>query len=195
MIGAIVAGGLSEPVAPSFGSYESIQTYTVGSGGESSVTFSSIPSGYKHLQLRILGQTNRGTYGIDQMYMRFNGDTASNYSWHTLVGQGSGTPTAQANANSTVMQVGEGSIGTTTGGTFGGCVVDVLDYLDTNKYKTIRGLSGVDINGTIAGYGGWITLSSGNWRSTSAVTSLVLTPAVGSLFTQYSSFALYGIKG
>jgi hypothetical protein len=43
--------------------------------------------------------------------------------------------------------------------------------------------------------GGWITFSSGNWRSTSAITSISLGPTVGTLFSQYSSFALYGIKG
>jgi hypothetical protein len=195
MIGAIVAGGLSAPTAPVFGSYESIATVNVGSGGQSTITFSVIPSDYKHLQIRILGQTNRATYGIDQMSLRFNSDSGSNYSWHTLVGQGSGSPTGNWASTQTSISVGEGSFGTTTGGTFGGGVVDILDYTNTNKYKTVRSLSGVDLNGTIAGYGGWVALTSGLWRSGSAVTSIVLTPSVGTTFTQYSSFALYGIKG
>jgi hypothetical protein len=186
--------GLLAP-APSLNSYESIQTFTVGSGGQSSISFTSIPATYKHLQIRILAQTNRGTYGIDQMNMRFNSDSGSNYSWHTLVGQGSGTPNASAASSVSVIQAGEGSIGTTTGGTFGGAVIDILDYAETSKYKTSRMLSGVDLNGTVGGLGGWITFSSGNWRSTSAITSISLGPTVGTLFSQYSSFALYGIKG
>jgi hypothetical protein len=177
------------------GDYESIQTHIVGSGGQSSITFSSIPSTYKHLQIRLLAQTNRGTYGIDQMNMRFNSDSGSNYSWHTLVGQGAGTPNANAAVSQTVIQAGEGSIGTTTGGTFGVGVIDILDYANTNKYKTSRMLSGVDLNGTVGGLGGWITFSSGNWRSNSAITNISLGPTVGTLFSQYSHFALYGIKG
>lgn len=190
-----VAAILNSGVAPAVGDYESIMTSTVGSGGASSITFSVIPSTYKHLQIRLLAQTNRGTYGIDQMYMRFNGDSGSNYSWHGVIGQGSGTPVTSANATQTLIQVGDGSIGTTTGGTFGAGVVDILDYGNTSKYKTLRSLTGVDINGTIAGYGGWIALNSGLWQSTSAISSIVITPAVGSLFAQYSHFALYGIKG
>lgn len=195
MIGAIVAGGLSAYTAPVTNSYESISTVTVGSGGASDVTFNlSGVSGYKHLQIRILGQTNRVTYGIDEMKLQFNSDTTGNYSWHTLVGTGS-TVGVNAAASQTSISVGEGSFGTTTGGTFGAGVLDILDYTDTSKYKTVRVLSGVDLNGTIASYGGWVTLNSGAWRNTAAITSIKFAPNNGTIFTQYSSFALYGIKG
>jgi hypothetical protein len=176
-------------------SYESIATVLVGSGGSATISFTSIPSTYKHLQIRGIARSTRADFAIDQLYTRFNSDTGSNYSWHTLVGQGSGSATANWASTQTSISVGEGSFGTTTGGTFGGGVVDILDYTNTNKYKTVRSLSGVDLNGTIAGYGGWVALTSGLWRSGSAVTSIVLTPSVGTTFTQYSSFALYGIKG
>jgi len=77
----------------------------------------------------------------------------------------------------------------TTASIFGVTVTDILDYKDTNKYTTIRVLTGYDTNGA-----GDVLLYSGNWRSTSAVTSIVLFPASGN-FNQYSQFALYGIKG
>jgi hypothetical protein len=84
--------------------------------------------------------------------------------------------------------------GTSTGGSFGVSIVDILDYANTNKYKTVRVLSGVDFNGTLAGYGGYVGPLSGNWRNTSAITSIKINAQTGN-FTQYSQFALYGIKG
>jgi hypothetical protein len=68
-------------------------------------------------------------------------------------------------------------------------ITDLVDYSDTNKFKTIRSLVGGNINTTV-GYAG---LYSGNWRSTSAITSISITPLTGN-FSQNSSFALYGIK-
>jgi hypothetical protein len=74
---------------------------------------------------------------------------------------------------------------------FSGFVIDILDYANTNKYKTIRYLSGYDANGS-----GRVGLGSGSWRSTSAVTSITLQGLeYSSNYKQYSSFALYGIKG
>jgi hypothetical protein len=72
--------------------------------------------------------------------------------------------------------------------TFGTFILDILDYKDTNKYKTARSLDGSDANGS-----GEISLRSGSWRNTAAITSITLTPT-GTGIAQYSSFALYGIK-
>ena len=65
--------------------------------------------------------------------------------------------------------------------------MDILDYSNTNKNKTLRQLAGTDNNGN-----GVVGLSSGLWQSTAAVASIDIT-AIGS-FSQYTSFALYGIK-
>jgi predicted patatin/cPLA2 family phospholipase len=77
-----------------------------------------------------------------------------------------------------------------TASTFGAGVIDILDYADTNKFKTTRTLNGVSSNASSAI--DYIFLVSGLWRSTSAITSITLT---GNNFAQYSHFALYGIKG
>jgi hypothetical protein len=176
-------GGIAE-----LGDFQSIATTTVGVGGTPTVTFSSIPSGYKHLQVRAFGQTNRGSVAYDGAQMRINGDTASNYSTHNLTGTGAAA--SSSSLSTTYMQLPWVGFGTTTGSNWGGAVIDILDYLDTNKYKTVRALGGADGNGS-----GFITLTSGNWRSTSAITSVSFTPDGGTTFSQYSSFALYGIKG
>jgi hypothetical protein len=169
----------------------SISTTTVGAGGVSSVTFSGIPSVYKHLQVRILERGLFSSYSQAGLRVRMNSDTGSNYSWHVLRGTGS-SALAEASANDSVMGLSEQVQAGATANVFSGLVMDILDYKDTNKYKTIRTLGGYDANGS-----GNITLTSGSWRNTSAVTSLTFAyvglPDEG--FAQYSSFALYGIEG
>ena len=172
--------------------FSSIATVTVGSGGASSITFSSIPSTYTHLQIRILAQSNRAVYGVDEILINFNSDTGNNYALHTLYGDGASTASFAGTSTNKIETFR--TLGTSTGGSYGINVLDILDYANTNKYKTTRILGGVDFNGTIAGYGGAISLNSGLWQNTSAITSIVITVAAGTLFTQYSSFALYGVK-
>ena len=171
-------------------SFESIATVTVGSGGQSSISFSSIPSTYKHLQVRGISRDTSSTYAANDMIMQFNGDTAAYYSWHRLYGTGS-VATADSAANASYMLIGQESTATASASFFGASVIDILDYVDTNKYKTVRCLTGIDLNG---GTDGRIMLTSGNWRSTSAVSTILVKPVSGN-FVQYSSFALYGIKG
>lgn len=156
-------------------SYESIATVTVGSGGASSITFSSIPSTYQHLQIRAF------MVGGNYTTIRFNGDnTGSNYRNHYLAGNGSAA-SASTNANNAYTPMSASANGYVD-------VIDILDYADTNKYKTIRALEGYDNNGS-----GEVYFSSNLWMSTSAISSIVFTPA--SSMSQYSQFALYGIKG
>ena len=168
-------------------SYESIATVTVGSGGTSSVTFSSIPQTYTHLQLRAIARCTDASKDTN-VYMQINGDTATNYSQHGLYGDGA-TASSYGVANDSNPPVFRTSSGNSAANTFGVGILDILDYSNTNKYKTNRILTGHDENGT----GGYIFLFSTLWRSTSAVTSLYITGTTA--LTQYSSFALYGIKG
>lgn len=189
--------GFGSLVASVPGTFESIATQTVTSGGTSSIAFTSIPSTYKNLQLRIFAQTNRGTYGIDEAFMRFNSDsTSGNYFGHGMYGDGS-SASSIANTSESKIILGSGFLGTTTGGNFGINIVDIFDYASANKYKTTRTLGGTDHNGAQYGtIGGRVGQYSGAWgNSGSAISSITITPANGSLFTEYSSFALYGIKG
>jgi hypothetical protein len=174
--------------------FVSISTVTVGSGGASTVEFTSIPSTYTHLQVRCFVQTNRGTYGVDSMRLEVNADTSSSYAYHYLRGSGSSVVGASATSLTTITEISTVGCGTTTGGTFGVSIIDIFDYANTNKYKTFRNLNGTDINGTIASVGGFISLVSALWMKTNAITSLKFTPDSGTAFTNYSHFALYGIK-
>lgn len=179
LVGAWVGNGL----VTNLGDYESIATTVVGAGGTGTITFSSIPSGYKHLQVRGLGIfSGAGSYG----YIAFNGDNASgNYSSHTLYGTGS---SAASNSATTQNRGTFTNAAGTSPDAPNAMVLDILDYANVNKYKTIRTLYAWDANGT-----GYVEFGSSNWRSTSAITSIVLSTS-GNTFAQYSSFALYGIK-
>jgi len=173
-ISGLLGGG-----APAGGDYESIATVTVGAGGASTLTFSSIPSTYTHLQVRSLANNSTTT----NIWMRINSDTGANYATHYLNGNGSSAGT------SSYVNQGDGIYyGYNEAVQSCGAVLDLLDYTNTNKFKTSRNLTGFDNNGS-----GQIFLWSGLWRSTSAVTALTIYSQAGT-FTQYSSFALYGIK-
>jgi len=165
-------------VAASTTSYESIATVSVGGGGSSSISFSSIPSTYKHLQIRVALLTTAGGVNI-----RYNSDTGSNYTYHQLYGTGT---SALANAG-TSQTSGFIAYNNAAGSNPTVAIVDILDYENTNKYTTHRSLAGTDVNGS----GGTLTFFSGLWLNTAAVSSINI---IGT-FSQYSHFALYGIKG
>jgi hypothetical protein len=171
--------------APS-GAYDSIATVTVGAGGAGSVSFSSIPSTYTHLQIRYIARSNESTN--NNIAYSFNSDGAANYSDHTIFADGSSV-SAFANANSSNPIFLALSNSARLASTYSAGVFDLLDYANTNKYKTTRILSGREDNSA-----GALLFASGSWRNTAAVNNISLAPSVGS-FVQYSQFALYGIKG
>lgn len=169
--------------------FESIATTTVGSTSVASVTFSSIPSTYTHLQIRCL-MKKAGTGNDSFSFIHFNGDTNTNYSTHYLLGTGTGVISG-ANSPSVADIFGGVTWGTgssVSSSTFSAAVIDILDYTNTNKYTTVRTLSGVDGNGA-----GQMDFTSGMWMNTNAVTSIEIAGNGGN-FNQYSHFALYGIK-
>jgi len=167
--------------APS-GAYDSIATVTVGAGGSSSISFTSIPSTYTHLQIRYLARTNRSSTS-DVLNITINGSATT--TGHYLYGTGAAASSGVLNSF-----IGWGTANSTASNVFGTGVIDILDYANTNKNRVVRTLSGWDGNGD-----GEIAFSSILQTSTSAVSSLTITPIIGPNFTQYSSFALYGVKG
>jgi hypothetical protein len=170
-------------------SYESIATVTVGSGGQATVEFTSIPATYKHLQIRAIVRSS--TAGNDAwVNYALNGDTtASNYGNHYLFGTGT-SAIAGYNSGSDGNLVGR-AMGSASGAdnVFAPNILDILDYANTNKYKVVRNLIGQDNNGSR----NLIGLMSNLWSNTAAINSITFTTANN--FTQYTSFALYGIKG
>jgi hypothetical protein len=166
-------GIMASQISGRLSSFDSIATSVAGVGGTTSVTFSSIPSTYTHLQIRVYGIV---AAGVTNLAVQFNGDTASNYWWHQLYGTGAAAGANNGGALGPFMYMPPSAAQPSA------MVLDILDYTNTNKYKTMRGIGGSDTNGA-----GQISLSSGMWNSTAAITSITL---YGATYAQYSSFAL-----
>ena len=178
ILGLLASAMSGNLFAPS-GAYDSIATTTL-STATASVTFSSIPATYTHLQIRMnLLNVSSNTW----VFIDFGG-TNPVYS-HILYGDG-GTIYGAAYSNSYSRIIGYASGSTTQPGVI---ITDILDYANTNKTKTVRSLFGFDMNGATGHTG----LISNLYNSTNAVSSLTI--SCGTNFAQYSSFALYGIKG
>jgi hypothetical protein len=171
------------------GSYDALATYTVPSGGVSSITFAGLPTGgqYQHLQLRVMAASNSAGPDTDDLSFQFNGDTGSSYVGHSLGGNGSSASSGYNPAASNNRSL---RVGANNGSAFGAGVLDILDFANTSKYKVARSLGGVDWNG-----GGAITLESLLWLNTSAINSMTIVPRYGTAWLQYSQFSLYGVKG
>lgn len=181
-----ILGTTSSPAKNFIGSFESIQTVTVTSN-TASITFSSIPSIYKDLQIRMITKTN--SFSVPGLRIRFNSDTATNYSQHNLLGNGS-SAFSQSTINATnISTIGPGA-GNQGANMVGANIIDILDYASTVKNKTIRVLAGNDFNAAGCNVG----MTSGLWRNSStAISSIYM--ETDTLFVGNSYFALYGIKG
>ena len=181
-------GYRSRGIAGAATSFESIATVSVGSGGAANVEFTSIPSTYTHLQVRAIAKAaataNDAAYDLR---LSFNGNTTgADYNEHYLFGNGSSVG-AGVNTNNRIIGT---SMGSGNANMFAVNLYDILDYANTNKYKTVRTLCGWDANGS-----GQVTFMSQVWMKTDAITSIKVDFNTGPSFGQYSHFALYGIRG
>ncbi len=180
-----ILGIMASSMQGAVGDYESIATTTLGST-QTTISFTSIPSTFKHLQVRGIA---RGTFAATNLNlcMQVNSDTGNFYTYHQLLGDGS-SATADGGTAQAFGFVGRITQASATASAFGASVIDILDYTNTNKNTTIRALGGYDANGN-----GYATLMSTAYIKTDAITSIQIFGNLGDL-VQYSSFALYGVK-
>lgn len=173
------------------GAYESIASFTAN-GSAATYTFSSIPSTYKHLQIRSIGRHAAGISGSTTTFLRFNSDTSGVYDYHFLRGDGSSVQAyGYANNSSTEIYnslIYDGS----TANAFGASIIDIHDYSSTTKNKTIRYFSGSDANTASTSF--QVVIGSSLWRNTAAISSIQIYTG-GANFVNGSVFSLYGIKG
>jgi len=164
-------------------SYESIATVT-SSSNFTSAEFTSIPSTYTHLQIRCFG---RNANNSNSSLIEFNSDTSTtNYYEHAFFGSGAGVSGWYNNNNNLMYWTETGS----PANVFGAFIIDILDYTNTNKYKTVKVNGGYDANGT-----GYSWHNSLYWSNSSAITNIKISAVGSGDFYANSSFALYGIKG
>jgi len=172
-------------------SYESIATVSVGSGGQSTISFTSIPATYTHLQIRYIARSAQ-VGNASSLIVKYNGDTGSNYwAYHEIFADGS-TVNAYNDSTATLTQIDQIPAANKTASVFGAGVIDLLEYTSTSKQKTIRFLDGWDANGS-----GSVVFGSSLYKPSTiaAINEIAITDAYAQNFVQYSHFALYGIKG
>lgn len=157
--------------------YDPIAT-TTASGSSSSITFSSISGTYTDLRIVVNCTNDSGAnYGL---FVKFNSDTASNYSFTRLYGDGT---SAISNRGSSVAYA---TMGWTSSGTLATFTADLNNYANTTTYKTLLNRN----SSSVSRVGAVVSL----WRSTSAITSIEIYNESNANFTSGSTFTLYGIK-
>lgn len=164
--------------------FELISAVTVGSGGASSIDFSSIPSTYTDLCFKISARITRSGSVTDIMNISFNG-TSTNESSRRLEGNGS----SASSASNSLLLAYQASTTDATASTFGNGELYIPNYAgSTNKSASNDGVS--ENNGTTA-YAGF---AANLWSNTAAINQVTFTPDGGSNFVQYSTIYCYGVK-
>jgi hypothetical protein len=166
---------------------------TVLSANTASVTFSNIPQGYTDLKVVWSGRQSRNEYVAAYTLVQFNSST-SGYTYRTLQADVPGTPTSQTESGvgiSTGIIIGFVSNNNNTANTFGSTEMYVSNYSSSN-YKTVSGEGMSENNSSNTG----VLMTAGLWSNTAAITSITLSPWVGSSFNwlTHSTFTLYGVK-
>ena len=147
------------------------------------ITFSSIPQTYTDLVL--VANCNNGITGGTTQWTqyRLNGDSATNYSHTVLYGNGGGTGTSNRASNYTFGIIGYNSNSTTIPSQH---IAHFMNYANTTTYKTIvsRFSDSAQLVGSVVNL----------WRSTAAITSIVLYAENLTNFAAGSTFTLYAIQ-
>lgn len=176
------------------GSMDAIATYTVGASSVSNITFSSIPATYTHLQLRAMTRMTRSGQNGAASAIQLNGDTVTTY-YRSFVLEGTNTtvsPGYYTDAGPSIYGIRAlDATGTNSANFFGPTILDIADYTNTNKKKTLKSLTGYD---STSATDKDLRLYGGIWLQTSAINQIKIIPCYGSAFEPYSTFALYGIK-
>lgn len=173
------------------GSFDLLETQVLTSAA-ASVTFSSLSTyaaDYQHLQIRIAVRAS-GSANFENLFMRLNSDTGSNYARHVLIGNGSSVSSSASSSQSTINLGPVPAGNAQASGIFGAAVIDILDPYET-KNKTIRTLFGKH---SPTGGETFVGLSSGLWMNTTSLTTVLLYPEFAAGFLTGSRFSLYGIK-
>lgn len=163
------------------GAFDVLGTITL-TGDATSLTFNGIPQTYKHLQVR--GQVRRNVGLNSTAEMRFNNVTSASYSFH-----GSKNTTGEYSINETFMRthwVHSNTINVAD--QYSAVIVDIFDYADMTKYKTIKSFGGHSMNAS-----GIVSLYTGSFYSLDSVNSITIFND-GDIMVAGTSYTLYGIN-
>ena len=167
--------------------YEAIATVTVGSGGAANIEFTSIPATFTDLALKVSVRGDNNTT-TQQMYLTFNG-TTTNYSARQVYGDGSSATSGSLSNSGAAISIVNTNTDASTANTFSSTDIYIPNYAGSTN-KSVSADSVTENNATAALAG----LTAGLWSNTAAITSIKLAPQGGTVFKQYSTATLYGIK-
>jgi len=162
--------------------FTKIADYTVGSGGAANIDFTSIPSTYTDLVVKISSRSTRSDTN-DFLKIWFNGLT-TNLSHRSLSGDGS---SASSGSDGSYIY-GRLDGNTATSNTFGNGEFYIPNYAGSTA-KSVSGDTVMENNATYS----VAYLLAGLWNSTSAINQITLAPYYGN-FVQYTTATLYGVK-
>lgn len=154
----------------------------------STVTFSSIPSGYTDLVLRSStrgSQVNANT----NMYIQFNGDTSALYSWTYLDATGTSVSSAVLSGD-TQLRANKTTADNATTNTFSTYELYIPSYT-VSQNKPMLSFNGQQ-NDTTANGDSYVDARANLYASTTAISSIMFSLASGN-FMAGSSFYLYGL--
>lgn len=173
-----------------YNNYAAIASATI-TGSATQVLFTNIPQYYKHLQLRMTARGN-STNTSAATGIQFNADGNNNYAWgwHNLYSDGaSATGSNGGGTNYPVIYMNIVPGSTFNAALYSAEVVDILDYSDNAKFKTVRSMGGYDANGS-----GFVDITSGLWQSLQPISSMVISwSGSGFLLAPGTRVHLYGI--
>ena len=170
--------------------FELIASSTVGSSGAASIDFTSIPSTYTDLVVKLSARTADTGLVFDGVLLAFNGSTSS-YSYKSIYGGYPSSSSTASGGGSSISNIpGQyGSTNLATSNTFGSVDIYIPNYAGSN-YKSTSGDSVAENNGSA----NIIAMNAGLWSNTAAITSIKLTTNSTYNFAQHSSAYLYGVK-
>ena len=159
---------------------------------QSSIEFTSIPSGYTDLLIVFSARGDRASAQVDQLQLTFNGST-SGYSWRTLYGLGSsGVGSGNASAQGSIPNIWING-NQSTSNTFGNASVYIPNYTSSN-YKSLS--FDIVTEGNVTGgtaYEIFTGFQAGLWSNTAAITSVKLAEYIGTNLLANSTATLYGV--
>jgi hypothetical protein len=165
--------------------YQLISSVTVGSGGAATIGFTSIPSTYTDLLVKMSLRCVSGAAGADLIDVTINGST-SNFTQRYLINN-AGSVSSDNNVPRSLAVINRNG---STASTFSNCEIYIPNYAGSNN-KSISVDAVTEQNGT-TGY--FQYLSANLWSDSAAITSLSFADNGGHNIGQYSTAYLYGIS-
>jgi hypothetical protein len=186
--GNVLTTSALSSIVPS--AYDSLMSTTITTA-VSSLSFANIPQTYAHLELRYSARCTSSST-IENVFMRFNGDTGANYTATYIEAYATTIATNTGGFANSLMLTGK-AVGNGTAATqaFALGTIFINDYTSTTKAKSSVNFSGYesgDVNSSLF-------FTTTYWSGTAAIDSITIYPSGGVNWVVGSTFSLYGIRG